>query len=123
VGIFEIGRTLNWFDGYFMTCSAHRQLRHLYGYAAKTRGYHSLPRHSERVRKENLIHTIVDYRHHELNRRLLFQVSALALAETSMAIRWMRDGMDESPSEMAQMLTSIVPIPLFELLEVPAAAP
>jgi AcrR family transcriptional regulator len=108
-GIFQIGRTLSWYDGYYLTCSGHRDLRHLYCKIASARGYQSLPRYSERVRKENLIHTVVDYHKLALTKSLLFQISALAVSETTLACRWMRDGMQASPTEMAEMFVQIVP--------------
>ncbi|MDR0513560.1 MAG: TetR/AcrR family transcriptional regulator, partial [Coriobacteriaceae bacterium] len=109
MGIFQIGRSLNWREGYFISLHGHFEHRLLYKNVAKVRGFQALSRYSERARKENLVHTIVDHCHRELSKELLFQVSALAIAETTLAMRWMSDGFSESPSEMAELLESIVP--------------
>lgn len=121
MGIFEIGRTLDWHDGYFISIKGHHEHKHLYSNVTKSRGYQSLSRYSERVRKENLIHTIVDYHHRELSKELLFQISALAIAETTMVTRWMRDGLPGRPDDLAQLLTAIIPRELYELLNRPIA--
>jgi hypothetical protein len=118
-GIFQIGRSLNWRDGYKISLIGHWKCRHLYTKSAAAHGYQSLSRYTERARRKNLIETVADFRRCELSHSLLIQIKALAISETTLVMRWMRDNMDESVDEIRDGLVSIVPHQLFLLLDKP----
>lgn len=115
-GIFEIGRSLNWQQGYLHTMQEQYNLKDLYHHAAYSKGYHSVPRYVERMRIENLKETLTDYVECELEQELLFQIAAIALLESTLITRWMRDEMKEEPLEMAELMISSVPPRLYALL-------
>lgn len=116
MGLFEIGRSLSWHEGFLFTIQGHKDFERLYIQASRAKGYNSLGRHAERARKENLIETITKHKSIELTDELLMQITALSISETMIMTRWMKKGMAKSPLEMADLLITIIPCGLYNLL-------
>jgi hypothetical protein len=81
-------------------------------------GYQSISRYTERARKSNLIETVASYKRQDVSRKLLFQINALSLVESTCVMRWMRNDFRATVDEMTASLESIVPAELHELLTV-----
>lgn len=116
-GIFEIGRTLSWYEGLLYTIQGHHDFQRLFVQASRATGYNSLSRHAERARRHNLIETVTKYKHAELSDELNMQIVSLSISETMIMMRWMKKGMAKSPAEMARLITTTIPCDLYELLK------
>ena len=115
-GIRMIGRTLNWEEAQLRSFNTWLDVKTLAKKTAKQKGYDSLPQFARRDRVECLSRTVTEHLHMELTELLVFQIDAYAYMETSMVMKWFRDGFDRSPETMARLLDSVVPRDLHDLL-------
>lgn len=118
-GIDQIGRTLTWFEGHLITTSFFDRFPLLFEAAASVTDYDAARPHFIRHRIESLTETIVDWKKVELTNRLRFQIEALAYAEVNMNRNYGAWYKELPVSEFSELMTSIAPRELFELLEVP----
>ena len=118
-GVDRIGRSLSWYEGYFLSTAIIHDNVQFFLDAAKSRDLNSLDMVAPRVRRDTILKTLTDYRHVELTEHLRFQVDVAVHMETLMFPAWHRGEYNCSLEEICQWVTDCVPRELFELLNTP----
>lgn len=118
-GVDRIGRTLSWYEGYFLTTALIHENLQFFENAARSSDRNSLNRIAPHIRRDTLIKTITDCRHAELTEHLRFQVNAVAHIETVLFPAWHFGKYSCSLEDICHWMVECVPRELFELLNTP----
>ncbi len=118
-GAAQIGRTLSWHRGHYITTAGIMQQREVFIAASKSNDYNAINSYSQRKREQMIFETLTDYQGIEVTRTLRSQVIALAAGERAVTSRYIQEDDDVSINEMVDCLISIVPPELYEALKTP----
>lgn len=118
-GVTQIGRTLSWHRGHYITTSGIVQQRDVFVAAAQSNDYNAINSYSERKREDMLIETLTAYQGIALTPNLRAQAIALAAGERAVMARLMKEGDYPPINEIVDCLISIVPRELYIALEKP----
>ncbi len=121
IGSFEIGRTLNWFEGHYITLTGIARFSLFYRRLELPNGCPPLRQHSTKTHVSNLRETLVTYRGIPMTDRLEFQVETFCKTRTNITKEWIYQGLTPEPSIFAEYTNSIVPPELFALLDIPSS--
>ena len=119
LGTDKIGRTLSWREGYYITEAAIAERYDFYVNVAKSKDDKSLDNFAPRMRRDTLTETVVDYRHATLTERLKVQIDAVSRMETYLLPHWHYGAYDMPLDAICDLLASMVPKELFDLLNTP----
>ena len=118
-GVDRIGRSLSWYEGYFLSTAIIHDNNSFFTNAAKSHDYNSLVQVAPRMRRDTISKTLTDYRGIELTEHLRFQIDVAVHVETLMFPAWHRGEYDCSLEEICQWVTDCIPRELYELLNTP----
>ena len=118
-GASEIGRTLPWREGYYISEAIIAERRDFYRNAAKSDDYNAIDNYAPRLRKKTLTATITDYHHRPLTERLKFQVDATVELEVHLLPKWHYGAYDATLEELCTWLANAIPRELYKLLDTP----
>lgn len=118
-GVDRIGRSLSWYEGYFISTALVHDNIQFFTNASKSTDRNSLTHFAPRRRRETMERTLVDYRGVEMTEHLRYQVEAVAVLETTMFPAWHTGHIDCSLEEACQWMVECIPHELFELLNTP----
>lgn len=119
-GVAQIGRTFTWFQGYYWTSLVQHRHRQVFCDKQNVDITSKMMHANSNYQRDQLKKTLADYHHVITNDELSFQIEALLSIEGIMARRWGVDKMTVTPRKHAELMASIVPHELFELLNRPA---
>ena len=119
LGTAKIGRTLSWREGYYVTETAIADHLDFYINAAKSKDYNSIDSFNQRFRRETLTETVVDHRHVLLTEKLKVEIDAAVQLEIYLMPHWHYGDYDISLEAMCDLMASMIPHELFELLNTP----
>lgn len=120
VGSFQIGRTLTWYEGHYVTLTGMAKSTLFYQRLELPNGCIPLRQYSTKAHADNLRETLVKFKGISLTDRLEFQVETFAKTRTDITKKWIYGGLRPEPSIFAEYTNSIVPPELFFLLNEPA---
>lgn len=118
-GANEIGRTLSWQEGYYITEVAIASRNLFYEGVAKSNDYNAIDNFAPRSRRKVLTETVTDYYKKPLTERLKFQIDATVELEVHLMPKWHYGFYDVPLEEMCAWVAESVPRELFELLNTP----
>lgn len=118
-GANEIGRTLSWQEGYYLTEVAIASRNLFYEGVAKSNDYNAIDNFAPRSRRKVLTETVTDYYKKPLTGRLKFQIDATVELEVHLMPKWHYGFYDVPLEEMCEWVAESVPRELFELLNTP----
>lgn len=118
-GANEIGRTLPWREGYYISEAIIAERRDFYSNVAKSDDYNAIDNYAPRLRKHVLMTTITDYHHHQLTERLKFQVDATVELEVHLLPKWHYGAYDATLEELCTWLANAIPRELYKMLDTP----
>ena len=118
-GANEIGRTLSWQEGYYLTEVAIASRNLFYEGVAKSNDYNAIDNFAPRSRRKVLTETVTDYYKKPLTERLKFQIDATVELEVHLMPKWHYGFYDVPLEEMCAWVAESVPRELFELLNTP----
>ena len=118
-GANEIGRTLSWQEGYYITEVAIASRNLFYEGVAKSNDYNAIDNFAPRSRRKVLTETVTDYYKKPLTERLKFQIDATVELEVHLMPKWHYGFYDVPLKEMCAWVAESVPRELFELLNTP----
>ena len=118
-GANEIGRTLSWQEGYYLTEVAIASRNLFYEGVAKSNDYNAIDNFAPRSRRKVLTETVTEYYKKPLTDRLKFQIDATVELEVHLMPKWHYGFYDVSLEEMCAWVAESVPRELFELLNTP----
>lgn len=119
-GTSQIGRTLSWYDGYYISEFAVASRLSFFRNAAKSKDYNSLDMFIPKYRRQILTTTLTDYHGVKMTERLRFFVRATVEMEIHMLPTWHYGKLDCSLEEACKWMTECIPRELFELLNTPS---
>lgn len=119
MGIYEIGRSLTWYEGHYVTTSLIDRYKELYLAAGRSIEYSAVRPTFKRRRIANLEQTLVDYQHVELTDLLRFETMAVAGAESEMSNYRLDGTLSLSVAEHCSFLEKSVPRELYDALKTP----
>ncbi len=120
VGAGQIGRTLTWREGHAKTTSALMKKITMLNKAVRSQDAGSINPFMQRWREQRMKETLVKYRHETLTKKLSYQITALAAAETKISNEYFNSNDDtRSIEEFVDIMMSIVPRDLYAALERP----
>lgn len=122
-GTVQIGRTLTWQAGYYLTEAAIAERRDFYANVARSHDYNAVDNYAPRMRKKDLITTITDYHRIPLTNHLRFLVDATVEIEVHLLPKWHYGSYDVPLAEICSWMADAVPRELFDLLNTPAKPP
>lgn len=116
----EVGRTIDWETGYFHQLRLLSEERTFYHHAIdytsrSLEGLDTMDHH----RKQVIIDTLQNYRHVEIDGKMMFCIDSFVRIESITIAKWLRTGLIPPPKRFAKYLTAIVPPSLFEAMELP----
>ncbi len=117
-GIVQIGRSLTWEEGHYITTSGIEFAFSLIKASAQSKDTLSgfLP-YALRDRKEQIRKTLSDYKKIEITEKLKFQISALAGAEQAAMVDYFNEEKRDDIDTFVDYLISIVPRDLYEAMQ------
>ena len=118
-GTNEIGRTLSWREGYYITEARFAQHRGFFQRAAQSNDYNAVDNYAPRERKKVLTETLVKYHGKALTERMKFQIDATVELECHLLPRWHYGEYNVTLEEICSWMTEIVPRELFKVLNTP----
>ena len=118
-GVDRIGRSLSWYEGYFISTALVHDNIQFFTNASKSTDRNSLVNIAPRFRRDTMARTLVDYRGVEMTEHLRYQVNAVAALETTMFPAWHTGHIDCSLEEACEWMVECIPHELFELLNTP----
>lgn len=118
-GVNQIGRTLNWEDGYYESEKSILRHKDFFTQAAKSNDYNSLDFFTSRTRKEILAKTVTEYYHQKITPQMSFMIDTAVDIETKAFPNWAAGKYDCSLREMCTWVAQSIPSELFNLLNVP----
>ena len=119
-GIDQIGRSLTWYEGHFVTTQAFEPCKILYANASNLENL-SGPRPAFiRRRIQTLSETLATYHHKEVTPLLSFQIYTTAFVEAQASLQWFSGNSPfSSIEEFSRAMESVVPCELHELTKDP----
>ncbi|MBQ3301980.1 MAG: TetR family transcriptional regulator [Eggerthellaceae bacterium] len=118
-GVDRIGRSLSWYEGYFLSTALIHENIQFFLNASKSNDRNALTQVAPKARRETLLKTLSDVRNVEITDHLRFQVDAAVEVETRLFPAWHYGNYDCSLGEICHWMTECVPRELFELLDTP----
>lgn len=118
--LYETGRTYSIYDANYLNSAELRRHRDFYVPMFAYTGTLSLLDHSRQKREEEIVRTLTDYKHVEVDEELAFQAHIYTVAETHAVKEWCCSGMQDSAAHLAALLDDIVPRRLYGLLNQPS---
>ena len=118
-GVDRIGRSLSWYEGYFISTALVHDNIQFFTNASKSTDRNSLIHFAPRFRRETMTRTLVDYRGVEMTEHLNYLVNAVAVLETTLFPAWHTGRIDCSLEEACKWMVECIPHELFELLNTP----
>ncbi|MBQ3302871.1 MAG: helix-turn-helix transcriptional regulator [Eggerthellaceae bacterium] len=116
-GTYQIGRIFPWYEGHLITISGiARTLDFCNLYLVDD----SLAEFGERAHGQNIRETLLAYRGIEVDQKLNLQIDGFVRAQTFAIQSWVKGDADLTPAELAETIVTMVPSPLFDLLNDPA---
>lgn len=118
-GVDRIGKTLSWYEGYFISEALIMDNIDFFANAAKSTDRNSLDRVAPKVRRDRLIRTLTEDRGIEMTDRLRLQVNSTILTETYLFPAWHYGKYDATLEEVCSWMCECIPQELFNLLNTP----
>ena len=118
-GASEIGCTLPWREGYYITEAIIAERRNFYSNVAKSDDYNAIDNYAPRLRKRTITSTLVECHHKPLTERLKFQIDATVELEVHLLPKWHYGAYDATLEELCTWLADSIPRELFFLLNTP----
>lgn len=118
-GANEIGRTLPWREGYYISETIIAERSEFYSNVAKSDDYNAIDNYAPRLRRKTLVETLTDYHHRQLTERLKFQVDATVELEMHLLPKWHYGAYDATLEELCTWLANAIPRELYKLLDTP----
>ncbi|MEG2533301.1 MAG: TetR/AcrR family transcriptional regulator [Gordonibacter sp.] len=122
-GANEIGRTLSWREGYYISEATVFEKRAFYTNVARSDDYNAIDNYAPRMRKRTIAATVTDFHKHPLTEHLRFQIDATVEMEVHLLPKWHYGMYDASLEELCAWMADIVPRELFKLLDTPLMPP
>lgn len=119
-GAAEIGRTLTWEEGHLITTKGYLTHIDVLNVAGRSKDYNGLGPYSIRRWVDSLKRTVTDYKGTDLTPKLELQIIALSTSATAVAAKCFEDAASYSLEQIVDILISITPPDLYELLKEPA---
>ncbi|MDO4291106.1 MAG: TetR/AcrR family transcriptional regulator [Eggerthellaceae bacterium] len=118
-GTDRIGKTLSWYEGYFISEALIMDNVHFFTSAAKSDDANSLDRIAPRIRRDRIFRTLTNDRGVEVTQRLRIQVNSVVLTETYLFPAWHNGKYDATLEEVCTWMCECIPQELFNLLNTP----
>ncbi len=118
-GLNQIGRTLSWYEGYYISEAEFAEMRDFYCRVGKTGNYNALDIYAVRARIESITETLTRFDHVTLTPKLIFQIQAVSNCEVVMMPKWHYGEINATLEELCTYMVSMVPHDLFALLDTP----
>lgn len=113
----ETGRALTLYDANLLMSHALLKNKSFFENAYRVRDPLSIRYYGPEMVVENLLETLTQWKGISVTQELLFQVQWYAVASTQMVMRWVDEGMEMSPEELAGYMDRATPSPLRELID------
>ena len=118
-GANEIGRTLSWKEGYYITEAAIASRNLFYAGVAKSNDYNAIDNFAPRLRRKTITETLTKMHKVPMTERLKFQIDATVELEVHLLPKWHYGFYDVSLDEMCEWVADSIPRELFDLLNTP----
>lgn len=118
-GVHEIGRTLSWREGYYITEADVAKHRDFFRRVARSNDYNAIDNYAPRERRKNLAETLTVYRGKVITERMKFQIDATIELECHLMPKWHYGDYDVSLEEICTWMADAVPRDLFKILNTP----
>lgn len=118
-GVDRIGRTLSWYEGYFISEALIMDNIDFFANAARSTDRNSLDRVAPKVRRDRLIRTLTEDHGVKMTERLRLQVNSTVLTETYLFPAWHYGKYDATLEEVCTWMCECIPQELFNLLNTP----
>ena len=118
-GANEIGRTLSWKEGYYITEANIASRNLFYAGVAKSNDYNAIDNFAPRLRRKTITETLTQMRKVPMTERLKFQIDATVELEVHLLPKWHYGFYDVPLDEMCEWVADSVPRELFDLLNTP----
>lgn len=118
-GANEIGRTLSWKEGYYITEANIASRNLFYAGVAKSNDYNAIDNFAPRLRRKTITETLTQMRKVPLTEHLKFQIDATVELEVHLLPKWHYGFYDVSLDEMCEWVADSIPRELFDLLNTP----
>ena len=117
-GANEIGRTLSWKEGYYITEANIASRNLFYAGVAKSNDYNAIDNFAPRLRRKTITETL-QMRKVPLTEHLKLQIDATVELEVHLFPKWHYGFYDVSLDEMCEWVADSIPRELFDLLNTP----
>lgn len=118
-GAHQIGRTLSWREGYYISEAEIVKRHDFFFNAARSNDYNAIDNYAPRERKRNLVETLTKYHGKVLTERMKFQIDATIELECHLLPKWHYGEYDVPLDEICAWLAEAVPRDLFRILNTP----
>lgn len=118
-GVHEIGRTLSWREGYYITEADVAKHRDFFRRVARSNDYNAIDNYAPRERRKNLAETLTVYHGKVITERMEFQIDATIELECHLMPKWHYGDYDVSLEEICTWMADAVPRDLFKILNTP----
>lgn len=118
-GVHEIGCTLSWREGYYITEADVAKHRDLFRRVARSNDYNAIDNYAPRERRKNLAETLTVYHGKVITERMKFQIDATIELECHLMPKWHYGDYDVSLEEICTWMADAVPRDLFKILNTP----
>lgn len=118
-GVHEIGRTLSWREGYYITEADVAKHRDFFRRVARSNDYNAIDNYAPRERRKNLAETLTVYHGKVITERMKFQIDATIELECHLMPKWHYGDYDVSLEEICTWMADAVPRDLFKILNTP----
>ena len=118
-GVHEIGRTLSWREGYYITEADVAKHRDFFRRVACSNDYNAIDNYAPRERRKNLAETLTVYHGKVITERMKFQIDATIELECHLMPKWHYGDYDVSLEEICTWMADAVPRDLFKILNTP----
>lgn len=118
-GVHEIGRTLSWREGYYITEADVAKHRDFFRRVARSNDYDAIDNYAPRERRKNLAETLTVYHGKVITERMKFQIDATIELECHLMPKWHYGDYDVSLEEICTWMADAVPRDLFKILNTP----
>lgn len=118
-GVHEIGRTLSWREGYYITEADVAKHRDFFRRVARSNDYNAIDNYAPRERRKNLAETLTVYHGKVITERMKFQIDATIELECHLMPKWHYGDYDISLEEICTWMADAVPRDPFKILNTP----
>lgn len=118
-GVHEIGRTLSWREGYYITEADVAKHHDFFRRVARSNDYNAIDNYAPRERRKNLAETLTVYHGKVITERMEFQIDATIELECHLMPKWHYGDYDVSLEEICTWMADAVPRDLFKILNTP----